>query len=82
MGELEVSEDTYQTLMEIAGEAIRKSDPIGGLSEKSISEIFQMIVSSREFQMCWIFLVNGVINPACEKGKLVLPGLGPNGSQK
>ena len=52
MGEMEVSADTYQTLLAIADEAIEKSVPKDTLSDRSIGEIFQMIVSSREFQMC------------------------------
>ena len=52
MGELKISEATYQTLLAIADEAIENPDAKGSVSDKSVSEIFRLIVSSREFQMC------------------------------
>ena len=52
LGGVEIEPDTYQKLEEVASAGLGKSNASQGVSSDLIIEIFQLIVSSREFQRC------------------------------
>jgi uncharacterized protein (DUF1800 family) len=52
LGGVEIEPDTYQKLEEVASVGLGESDASQGVSSDLIIEIFQLIVSSREFQRC------------------------------
>ena len=52
LGGVEIEPDTYQKLEEVASAGLGESNASQGVSSDLIIEIFQLIVSSREFQRC------------------------------
>ena len=52
LGGVEIEPDTYQKLEEVASAGLGESNAPQGVSSDLIIEIFQLIVSSREFQRC------------------------------
>ena len=52
LGGVEIEPDTYQKLEEVASGGLKKPSAYPGVSSGLIIEMFQLIVSSREFQRC------------------------------